>query len=247
MELLVIVFCLLSERFLVHKSSHNRFHWFMSYGNGIIAHVPARLSSWVILVLIMLPLLLLFGVVLYFVDDALFGIIGLLMNIVIFYYCIGPVNPFYPVHTKPVELMVDEDIAHYLVQVNGELFAVLFWYLVLGPLGILAYRLISLSQGLASVRQAASDVLNVLDWLPGRMTALLYLFVGNFQAGFQHLSKLFFTAPGKNKRLLSVCGLAALSFDHREPKTMLDAENLVEHATIVFLVLLAFCTIVAWV
>ena len=250
MELLVVVLCLLSERFLVHKSSHNRFHWFMAYGNGILSYLPvtlSRLSSWAAVALIVLPLLLLVGVILHFIDQVLFGVIGLLINIAVFYYCIGPVNPFYPVHAKPAELLTDEDIGNYLTQVNGELFAILFWYLVLGPLGILAYRLISLSQGLDLVRKPASELVNIFDWLPARMTALLYLLVGNFQAGYQYLGKLLLAAPNMNKHLLSVCGLAALSLDSREQKTMISAENLVEHATIVFLVLLAFCTIVAWV
>ena len=192
----------------------------------------------------MLPLLLLVGAVLHFVGPLFFDISGILLNIAIFYYCIGPVNPFYPVHEKPVDKMVDDDISNYLVQANGELFAVLFWYLVLGPVGILAYRLISLSQGLTAVAGQASALLNWFDWLPVRMTALLYLLAGNFQPGYQHYSKMFFATPRKNNTLLRSCGLAALD---REQKTMLHAENLVEHATIVFLVLLAFCTIVSWV
>ncbi len=245
MELLVIVLCLLCERFLVHKSAHNRFHWFMSYANGIVSKLPTSLPAWVKLALFLLPLLLVVGIVLHVVDHLLFGMVGLLINIAVFYYCIGPVNPFYPIHAKPVDQLGDEDIGHYLVQANSELFAVLFWYLVSGPVGILAYRLVSLSRGLLAVSQTASDVLDVFDWLPARMTALFYLLVGNFQVGYKHFSTLIFTAPEKNKHLLSTSGLAAL--DNSEQKTMLQAENLVEHATIVFLVLLAICTIVAWV
>jgi len=245
MDLLVIVLCLLSERFVVHKSAHNRFHWFMSYGNQILARMPALLTPFILLALIVLPLLLCAGVVLHIVGHLFFDVVGLLFNIAIFYYCIGPVNPFYPVHAKPVDQMLDDDIGNYLVQANGELFAVLFWYLVLGPVGILAYRLVSLSQGLAAIGRQASDVLAIFDWLPARMTALLYLLVGNFQIGYQYYSKWFFSLPDRNNTLLSVCGLSAL--DNREQKTMLQAESLVEHATIVFLVLLAFCTIVAWV
>lgn len=246
MDLLVIVLCLLSERFLVHKSSHDRFHWFMAYGNGVLTRFPASISSWLKLALIVLPFLLLTGVVLHFVDHLLYGVVGLLLNIVIFYYCLGPVNPFYPVHTKLMDEMVDDDIGHYLVRANGELFSAVFWYLVLGPVGMLAYRLVSLSQGLTAVTPQAVDVLNFLEWLPARMTALLYLMVGNFQVGYEHFSRLFFSPPAKNNHMLSLCGLAALSFDSREQKAMIQAENLVEHAAIAFLALLAFCTIFAW-
>lgn len=249
MELLVVVLCLLSERFLVHKRSHKRFHWFMTYGNGVLSTLYSkfpRVSS-ISIFLIILPLLLLAGLIIYLFEHVLFGMVGLLLNVFVFYYCIGPANPFYPVHAKPAEQLQDEDIGNYLVRVNEELFAILFWYLLLGPVGILAYRLISLSQGLTNVGHQASKLLNVFDWLPARMTALLYLLVGNFQAGFHHFTKMLFSAPEKNKKMLSDCGLLALNIDHREPKNMLQAERLVEHATIVFLVLLALCTIVAWV
>lgn len=244
MELLVIVLCLLSERFLVHKRAHHRFHWFIAYGNRVLSFIP-NYSAWVKVALIILPLLLFVAAVMYSVDHVFFGVLGIVLNIVVFYYCIGPVNPFYPVHSKPVDHLTDEDIGQYLVQANGELFAILFWYLVLGPVGVLAYRLISLSQGLTTIERQAENALNLFDWLPARMTALLFLLVGNFQSGYQHFSQLFFSALGKNRDLLSVCGLAAL--DNNEKKTMLHAENLVEHATIVFLVFVAFCTIVAWV
>jgi len=244
MDLLVIVLCLLSERFMMHKSTHNRFHWFMSYGNQILSRLPTLTPS-ILLALIVLPLLLVVGAILHTVGHLFFDIIGLLFNISIFYYCIGPVNPFYPVHAKSADQMVDDDIGNYLVQANGELFAILFWYLALGPVGILAYRLVSLSQDLTTIGRQASDLLALFDWIPARMTALLYLLVGNFQSGYKYYSKLFFSLPDKNNTLLSVCGLAAL--DNREQKTIRHAENLVEHATIVFLVLLAFCTIVAWV
>lgn len=250
MELLVVVLCLLSERFLVHRSSHKRFHWFMAYSNGLLSMLHAtfpRLSSNVIIALIVLPVLFLAGFILHLVDHLLFGFVGLLVNIVLFYYCIGPANPFYPVHAKSAEHLNDDDISNYLIQVNGELFAILFWYLVAGPLGILAYRLISLSRNLTIVDEKASGLLDLFDWLPVRMTTLLYLLVGNFQAGYHRFSKMFFSQPRKNKDMLSDCGMLALSRERRVQTTMLQAERLVEHATIVFLVLLALCTIVAWV
>ena len=250
MDLLVIVLCLLSERFLVHKIAHHRFHWFMSYTNRITSMLPVSFSAWVTLALILLPLIFLVMAVLQVLDHLLFGVVALLINIAVFYYCLGPVNPFYPVHATQDSSSVDHDMGHYLVQANNELFAVLFWYLVLGPVGILAYRLISLAQTLPSVGPQATHLLSWLDWIPVRMTALLYLLVGNFQAGYQIFIKLFFTAPEKNNHMLYVCGLA--SMDHREQpiiveQAILQAENLVEHATIVFLALLAFCTIVAWI
>lgn len=250
MELLVIVLCLLSERFLVHKISHNRFHWFMTYSNVIslkLKNVFPRVTPWIVLICMVLPVLLVAAVFLCLVDNILFGLGALVCNIAIFYYCIGPINPFYPVISNIEERPIDDHIREYLVQVNEQLFAILFWYIALGPLSILAYRFISQAKHQPAVSHQASILLDVLDWLPVRMTALLYLLVGNFQVGFKHFCSLFLTSPTKNKKILSRCGMDALSIDNSHSKTMLHAESLVEHATVVLLVLLAIYTMVSWI
>ena len=248
MKLLVIVLCLLSERFLVHASSHNRFHWFSTYCNNMQQGLSKKLSlsnPWLVFIMILLPLLLAASLVFCFFGDFLFGFVGLLLNIVIFYYCIGPGNPFYPVHTQAAE-QNNSDAGGYLAQVNGQLFAVVFWYIATGPLGLLVYRMVSLCQKQALVSQQASWLTGLLDWLPARMTSLLYLLVGNFQSGLQHFSRLFFTSPENNYTMLTVCGLHAARHDEQEQVPLPQAERLVEHAIIVFLVLIALFTMVAW-
>ena len=250
MKLLVIVLCLLSERFLVHVSSHNRFRWFSTYGQAMenrLSNISFLSSPWIMLIVALLPMLLTAFVILFFCTNWLFGFVGLLLNIIVFYCCIGPGNPFYPLRTSTAESDSNEDVGAYLVQINGQLFAILFWYIFLGPLAILAYRLISLSQNQKAVSQQALWLTNGLDWLPARMTALLYLIVGNFQAGLRLFSKLFFSEPTKNKDLLSACGLQALGSGGDEQAAMPLAEHLVEHAVIALLVLLACFTLVAWV
>lgn len=249
MELLVIVLCLLSERFWVHTRSHQRFHWFLAYGSRLSACLRAVFSymhPWVILAFTVLPIWLGAMLVWHGIQHVLFGVLGLLFSLGTFYYCLGPVNPFYPVHAKAVAHLTDEDLGVYLAEVNGQLFAVLTWYLVAGPLGLVAYRLISVSQRLSMVHRPAIFLTQLLDWVPARMTALLYLLVGSFQTGFSVYRKRFFSAPSHNDVLLSDCGLAALSLEHRRKKSMRHAERLVEHATIIFLVLMALCTLVAW-
>lgn len=250
MKLLVIVLCLFSERFFVHVSSHHRFNWFSAYGKAVeqrLSRVSFLSSPWTILTLMLLPIFLIFAVVYGFCSNALFGLVGLVLNIVVFYYCIGPRNPFYPVHASTTETASNEnEVETYLVDVNSQLFAVLFWYIVLGPFALLLYRLVSLCRSFGVVGHKAFWLTNLLEWLPARMTALLYLLVGNFQAGFCHFSKLLLTMPLNNQALLGVCGQEALSSSEEESRVMPQAERLVEHAVILLLVFLAFFTLVAW-
>ena len=249
MKLFVIVLCLLSERFFVHVSSHNRLHWFSRYSHAMdkrLSNVFFLSSPWLTLIVASLPMLLVAFFSLYFFGNWLFGFVGLLLNIFIFYCCIGPGNPFYPERVSTAESNNNDEIGTYLAKINGQLFAILFWYIILGPLAILAYRLISLSQNRPAVSQQALWLTNSLDWLPARMTALLYLIVGNFQVGFRLFSKLFFREPACNKNLLSACGLQALGYEEGKPLAMPQAEHLVEHALVALLVLLACFTLVAW-
>lgn len=66
-------------------------------------------------------------------------------------------------------------------------FGVLFWFLLLGPVGALLYRLVALcAQGEAQRRlpqpasQAAAKVLGVLDWPVAQLMTLALALVGNF-------------------------------------------------------------------
>lgn len=249
MKLLVIVLCLLGERFLVHAASHKRFNWFSVYINSVarlLSKISLLSSPWIILAFILLPFVGIVFFTLYFFSSSVYGTVGLLLNLIVVYCCIGPGNPFYPVHASADDGASRDKVAEYLEQANGQLFAVLFWYIILGPLAALIYRFISQSRHQQLLNKAASRLTNLLDWLPARMTVLLYLLVGNFQAGLRDFSKLFFKTPSNNQTLLGVCGLQALNTSEAESAKMAQAEKLVEHAVILLLVSLAFFTLAAW-
>ncbi|CDZ79142.1 regulatory protein AmpE [Legionella massiliensis] len=250
MKLLVILLCLLSERYVVHAASYLRFNWFTDYCNKIYQISPQTKvfsNPAVILALIVLPLVILCALVLLLIDHWLFGIICFLLNLAIFYYCLGPDNPFYPIREKVDEPDPELASGRYFAQVNGQLFAVLFWYVVAGPLAAVVYRLISLCREQELTAKLAEKITSILDWIPARISVLLYLLVGNFQKGYGFFVQRFFSLPENNDSFLSEGGLLAARINESEPVLLPYAENLVEHAVIVYLVLLAFFTLVALV
>lgn len=247
MKLFVIVLCLFSERFLIHSSAHHRFHWFYEYAHALQRQSSAYLSlssPWMILTFILAPILLLTGFIIWIASCWIFGLIGFILNLIIFYYCLGPGNPFYPAKVSVSEDIQHEEIQAYLVHVNRQLFSLIFWYMTLGPWMALFYRLISLSQNLTVVNHHASWLTDLLEWLPARMTVLLYLLVGNFQAGLQYFSKMMFKSPEENESLIGTCGIEALSYRDSEQLVMPRAESLVEHAVILLLVVFAAMTLI---
>lgn len=249
MKLLVIVLCLLSERYLVHAGSHYRRQWFSIYlaaMTRIMAERQLFSSPWFALFMRFLPLILVVFLSFVLFAHHLFGLIGLLLNIAIFYFCLGPDNVFYPVCDKDDKANEKQTIADYLVNVNQQLFAPMVWYILLGPMAVLMYRLVFFCQEQAVCGPLAGRILLFLDWLSTRVAALFYLLVGNFQAGKGLLLQWFFKEPAQNQALLSACGLQALGSETKDSPTFMQAEQLVLHAMVALLVLLACFTLVAW-
>jgi AmpE protein len=249
MKLFVIVLCLLSERYLVHSISHSRFYWFPSYfaaiSQKLLKSEFSLFNQLSVLALVVFIPLIIFGLFCYFLGWIFFGFIGFLLHLIVFYYCLGPQNPFYPVFEQG-EQDNETVIRNYFAKVNGELFAVIFWYIVFGPLGSLFYRLVSLCREQLLTADLARNITDVLDWIPTRITVLLYLLAGNFQRGIHFFGKMFFATPYKNYTLLGEAGLLAAKDREEEVLSIPNAERLVEQALIIYLVFLAFFTLVSW-
>lgn len=248
MKLLVILLCLLSERFLMHSLSYTRFMWLSDYYTLITQHIkdkPFFANPWMELAALVLIILLPVLVIYYLLYNFLFGFLGFLFNLFLFYYCLGPQNIFYPSY-EGKDVSPNDKAGDYFIKANTEVFALIFWYVLTGPLIALAYRLITLFRGFESVGQVATQLTVILEWIPTRITAVLFLFVGNFQRGFTVLKEYLLAAPEMNDTLLSQCGLQAVKADETEEVPMTLAQNLVEYALVIFLVLIAIFTMTAW-
>lgn len=246
MKLLVIVLSLLSERYLVHSLSHRRFSWYAHYSERMASFLPRQglwINAYFHLAIVILPILLASWIVLAFSCHLLFGFITFLLNLLIFYYCLGPDNAFYPITTSDSE---KENAEQYFYRVNTQVFAIIFWYTLLGPLAIIFYRLLSLACKNETTQKTATTLINIIDWPSARITLFLYLLVGNFQKAFGFYTRLFFASPSQNALFLGQGGVLAVSTGDEEVSSLARSQTLVEHALILFLVLIAFFTLVAW-
>lgn len=108
-----------------------------------------------------------------------------------------------------------------VILANRSVIAPLFWFVVFGPVGAAAYRLIhQLAERLqteqcpASMQRGSDDMRHIADWLPSRITAAGYAIAGNFDA-VAHAWRSFDYLPGDGPldeadNLLANTGLAAL-------------------------------------
>jgi AmpE protein len=253
MKLLVVVLCLLSERYLMHSLSSKRFIWFGDYCQ-LISNFMQKITGnkqffanpWLGLTAIILPLIVTTSLIYIVFHSLLFGLIGFLLNLLIFFYCLGPDNPFYPVLQEGKKTSAQDTVSHYFARVMTELFAVVFWYVVAGPIAALTYRIIALCKDKNICTEAARQVTDILEWPVARVTAILFLLVGNFQRGYSLFLSYLLAKPALNAEMLSKCGMEALRAKDSDKVSMVAAEGLVEHATMVLLVCVALITMGAF-
>ncbi len=168
-----------------------------------------------------------------------------------------PADPLERIHT------VEEAVC---VQANNRLFAVVFWFVLLGPLGAWTYRVTDLirrravfndsrsEEGVdasAQIRDAAVMLHGWLAWIPARLTAIGYATAGHFDAAL-----VAWRAPQKESSnvpsqygedLLARVGVAALDLHDQEGESL--TERGVRGATaanrLVFRLLLIWFVVIA--
>lgn len=123
-----------------------------------------------------------------------------------------------------------------------------FWYLLLGPLGALGYRLLELAcrrEGRPVARPAATLV-HALEWIPARLLALSFALVGQFDTTLRTLRSLAADWELAGGELVNRCARAALvpepdlvsDPDQQEPLS--DTRQLLVRAILTWAVVIAF-------
>ncbi len=162
------------------------------------------------------------------------------------------------------------------VHANNRLFAVIFWFVVLGPLGPLgawAYRTTDLirrravatvqetddpDSTAALLRDAAILLHGWLAWIPARLTALGYAAAGHFDAALgawrAPSEQLQANLPEYNENLLARVGVAALALQDEDDEDLMQrgvrgataANQLVFRSLIIWFVIISAMTLYGW-
>lgn len=283
MKLIIILLCLGLERYLKIGALLKRFHWFDCYLKSLKRFNPfPRLhQSWQGLALIVLPLSIIFGVLFCWMRAWLYGLIGFLITFFALLYCLGPDDLYHQVtsyfHSSENKNKSEEkDILTALLgkkppqkisaqhravtnalftQANDRLFAVLFWFVLLGPIGAVFYRTVAITKTKSvewdKVDTAAASIQNLLNWIPARLVALVYILVGNFRQSFNTWLKQVFSGLKHSEKLLIQVGSQATDIDKDETKSNLKENKEVlamfDRSLIVVLVVIAIFTLGAWI
>lgn len=228
----------------------------------------ARLSGWPailpVLLLAVLFVLPVFAVTLA-MSNVLFGGPYLLLAIVVLFFSLGPkdIGEDVSEYCEALEQDDDERVQQtakaiiegdvpaeslermhcvesaVCVQANNRLFAVIFWFVLLGPLGAWTYRVTDLirrravfnatrdeagDERLARLKDASVTLHGWLAWIPARLTAIGYAIAGHFDAALAAWREVPEPPPETtstaSENLLARVGVGALALGDKDDESL---------------------------
>ncbi len=227
------------------------------------ANWPAVIPVVILAVVLVLPVL----VIVFGLGDALFGFPYLLLAIIVLFFSLGPkdIGEDVDEYCKALEAEDEEEIRKtgkalaekelpsdplerirkieeaVCVQANNRLFAVIFWFVLLGPIGAWSYRVTDLIRRRAvfntshdedhhdtadMVLEAAGQLHGWLAWIPARLTAIGYAMAGSFEGALSAWRALDGasekTQSEHSEALLARVGIGALALQSNEDESATD-------------------------
>lgn len=243
MTLIAITLALFIERLIGGAHFIHNFAWFHRWASVLEKRLPQTAPPALGYALGVLPLLLLVGFTEYYLSEYLWGLPSFALHVLILSACLGPRLLDHDVdaysHARehndtdklaaavqhitgkavPEKLSTEvrEVTEGVFYQANMRWYAVIFWYLVLGPVGAVAYRLtILLRHDQYAAGDFARKIYGLLGWLPARISALYFGFMGSLDEAwhaFQTSRKSHLGWAESNQLVLSHTGCAAINME----------------------------------
>ena len=236
MTFIITLIALMMERFF-HWHHLRHWRWFLKYEQWLSMQI-GRLPATLRLIINVVPPLIVVGLIAWFVKGWFYGILQLAFGVVVLLYCLGPDNLWVQVYQNTQDMNKEDPnlvidrvkndfniatpenaqqfhlafVRAIFIAAHERIFSVIFWFVILGPLGAVLYRLIELftvrtELGLDHV---AGKVKSILDWLPIRVFTFLFALGGHFREVCATWKKDAFKGVETNESLITDCGIAAL-------------------------------------
>ena len=301
MHLIALLIGLVVERLATQQFHLRRLRWVDGIIDAgfkqadRLANWPAPIPVVLIAVLLILPV---FAVTLS-LGDYLLGFPYLILGVVVLFFSLGPqdIGEEVDEYCRAIEegdedriretaktiteSEVPDDTLERIhkveeavcVQANNRLFAVIFWFVLLGPLGAWTYRVADLIRRRAvfatareeetggtteRMRDAAIMLHGWLAWVPARLTAIGYAAAGNFDSAlgaWRAPTELQSETPSEyNEHLLARVGVGALGLGSDSDEDLVErgvrgataANRLVFRLLLIWAVVIAAMTLYGW-
>lgn len=241
MSFLVVLLVLLIEKFSDWRPRLQRDGLWLGQLRRLEGERSLAASPWLVLALLVLLPVLLLGVLLWMLEPLAYGWLSLPLHLLVLLYSLGrgevkrELGPFRDAWRRGDEeaaaLVAERDLglrepdAPSLLQAAQGLllwrsyqgfFAVIFWYVLLGPAAALAYRLLALTVEHAqreALRERAGQLRHAFDWLPVRVLLASFALVGDFVAVNRALLHQLLDWDVPARRLLAEVGPLAADLE----------------------------------
>ncbi len=289
MSLLSVIFALLAESFISTLSELRRYDYFYRYLEWMRGKLPV--FSWqpgTVTLLIVVGVLLFAVWLVSAMLGSVLGLFAFLFGIAVLIFSIGPRDLDEDVQ-KIITAMEEEDYEaanlyaselagreiseppmqlvqtvkeEILLQANTRVLGVIFWFILLGPVGAVLFRISCLLKQHQQDQdddfsQASRDLYDILAWLPARVVVLSYAVAGNFVDTMSYWNGIADLWQRQSEEFIIVSGIGALRYESRIDRQHHDSDEvdingihhalaLVKRAVIVWVVLLGLLTVTGW-
>lgn len=276
MTFIITLISLVIERFF-HWSHLRHWRWFNVYQRWLSHSRISRLPSFVLFLVSVLPVTALVALINYFLNGWFYGVLKILFGIAILLYCLGPKNIWMQSYRCINQLNKEDDPKLTIDCVRSEfgigsvdtsqqfhqaftraifiagyqrVFAVVFWFVFLGPAGAVLYRSITLmsDESPLGLNSLAKQIQQLLDWIPIRTLTFIFALGGHFTRVITCWKKFVLKGPETNEMMLTECGMAALDVENNaipeDGFAEKDAISLLDRVFVIALVILAIVVLV---
>lgn len=289
MSLLSVIFALIAENFISSLVELRRFDFVFRYVSAVRAKLPtfSFQNGTVTLVIVVSGVLFSVWLISAMLANVL-GLFGFIFGIAVLVFMIGPrdldedvqnintafENKDYEAANLYASQLSDRNIAEppmqlaqtvkeeIFLQANIRMLGVFFWFILLGPVGAVLFRLSCLLKNDQKDKEddfadAAQELYKVMIWLPARICVLSYAVAGNFVDTMSYWNGVSDLWLRDSEEFIIVSGVGALRYEQRsnhnefedgEPDASViqHALSLVKRAVIVWVVLLGLLTVTGW-
>ncbi|MEE8429053.1 MAG: regulatory signaling modulator protein AmpE [Gammaproteobacteria bacterium] len=286
MTLVAILISLLLDRLLGQLPDWRRYRFLASFARWVYELPRPDILHGVFGVLITLfPLLLVITLLQAWLDEGILHVPGLIVATTVLLYCLGPrdldrdVDGFRTAHNSGDDELIKIAAGHVVAghvpeseqernravtdavfaEANERMFAVLFWFSVLGPVGAVLFRSASVLRNSTGTgdwgeyHPAAALLHDILAWVPARLLALCFGLSGHFDGAIHAWRNMDDEEPSGfvhgGAEFLVKIGNGALDLQPNEGvelKEVTVAMGLVWRSIVIWVVVIALLTLAGW-
>lgn len=248
MSISILIICLLVQHLLLFDRYAYQLHWLENYFHWLINKVEYVTEGHAVVgvCILLMPVVIIVSISFSLVYHFFGVIVYYLLNLGLVWICVDGRDllkkPYTQVRT-----------ADFFVLSYERLFAVIFWYVVLGPAGLILYTAtISLRNFLHGEKHQhllfyVLKLKALLDWVPVRLLCFSYGIVGHFAGVTKLWPRCWLAGLEVDAQLSVVCGCAALNL----PKDALENArmaviHLINRALLLWLIVISLFTLAFW-